>query len=663
MENVYYLRITNTCNQNCIYCNVRNSESERIYSNEELISRIPLGIDRLIITGGEPFLEKSLPLFIHYASSKNIKVDIQTNGTLLSSKRADKWFNSLPINKLIVSLNACNNDDNRELTRSDYFDYVIKGVQHALSKGLSIKLVHLITQKTYSKLQDWVELVYQNFGHQCELQFTTLIPKGNAVNHPELFAKYSKIIPHLIKAIDYCKTHNLSVSIAGDYGIPICFIPPSHLQFSETYHHLNSNPHNERSYDLFTYVKACDLCFYRNICSGIWKYYLNQYGETEFKPRIFRFQALPKITAEVLPLTIKPYRDLMEKRESLISEEGDWFIWQVDPSSNPSSVLRELELLNQLKSLGFKKLLLKLTTPELIKQVNLLNSVSFDSRITLSIQTKFSRDNLEAIKHINPISLNELIITMDDESINNENFELLFSFLDAFDHDTNNINAIILQLDLSVKFSSPDKLQSFFEKVVNNKIHLILINIQPSMWEGEDKENRIQQNVFKVLPVIVQTLLDKKLRFNIIPSSIDQYWFFKYYGADFTENYSLGIIKEEDYINYLNGYYNYEFNKKFHCLSSWFDKYMDGQGNIFPCSQERAVKSEYCVGNIKNKTLSEIINSEPMISFRKNVPFHSCCQQCFAISSISESKIKHLPKYNRIIDNKEYFTFPVDNPT
>ncbi len=81
------VNITSACNQHCLYCEIgRNIASEKATNPnfEELKMLIDemsgIGIKRLAINGGEPFLYPKILDLIEYAGSKNVRCNITSNG-------------------------------------------------------------------------------------------------------------------------------------------------------------------------------------------------------------------------------------------------------------------------------------------------------------------------------------------------------------------------------------------------------------------------------------------------------------------------------------------------------------------------------------------------------------------------------------------------------
>lgn len=95
--NSIMLRVTSSCNLNCAFCNISNQELVAActcfrsgdFVNKDIKSSIDeaikLGIERVELIGGEPFLEKKVIFeVVNQLATTNIALYIHTNGTLLT---------------------------------------------------------------------------------------------------------------------------------------------------------------------------------------------------------------------------------------------------------------------------------------------------------------------------------------------------------------------------------------------------------------------------------------------------------------------------------------------------------------------------------------------------------------------------------------------------
>ena len=79
--------LTNRCNYKCKYCARWNTPSEELTTQEILYAigeLAEMGVYRINFTGGEPLIRQDLGSIVRTAKTKGIRVDISTNGSLVS---------------------------------------------------------------------------------------------------------------------------------------------------------------------------------------------------------------------------------------------------------------------------------------------------------------------------------------------------------------------------------------------------------------------------------------------------------------------------------------------------------------------------------------------------------------------------------------------------
>lgn len=86
------LNITNRCNFRCIHCCFNSGETTLPEFSFEKIKEIlkefkTLGGERIDITGGEPLLRSDLPEIIKLGKDLNLKIELVTNGSLLTDEK------------------------------------------------------------------------------------------------------------------------------------------------------------------------------------------------------------------------------------------------------------------------------------------------------------------------------------------------------------------------------------------------------------------------------------------------------------------------------------------------------------------------------------------------------------------------------------------------
>jgi len=149
VHNNMRLSVTDRCNIRCFYCmpadNVEFLPRGDLLTFEEIVrvvrTAIPLGIDRLRLTGGEPLVRRDLDVLVRMLVDLPgiIDVGLTTNGILLEEQAHS--LREAGLQRLNISLDALDAGIFRRVTRRDGFDRVIAGIAAARRAGFDpIKL-------------------------------------------------------------------------------------------------------------------------------------------------------------------------------------------------------------------------------------------------------------------------------------------------------------------------------------------------------------------------------------------------------------------------------------------------------------------------------------------------------------------------------------------
>lgn len=182
-----YLRIslTDRCNLRCIYCmpehGVKSIPHESILTLEEVHKAIKcasqLGIRHIRFTGGEPTVRKGLlGLIERTAQTPGIEsVALTTNAILLPDMAAD--LKAAGLSRVNISLDTLDTEQYRFITRLGNLDDALKGIEAALSAGLSP--VKLNTVVVRSLNQDLLSFARLTVDAPLHVRFIEYMPIGS----------------------------------------------------------------------------------------------------------------------------------------------------------------------------------------------------------------------------------------------------------------------------------------------------------------------------------------------------------------------------------------------------------------------------------------------------------------------------------------------------
>lgn len=151
------VELTDRCNLQCIHCfaNKHDSELEKEQWKYIFQKSIDEGISSISITGGEPLLFKGLFDIFDSIDSKNTKITLDSNGTLIDENNIEKLKKHFKLVR--ISIYGNNSEDSKRITRVPNYDY--KKILNA------IKLL----SKYEIKIQINIPLFNENIDHMEEI--------------------------------------------------------------------------------------------------------------------------------------------------------------------------------------------------------------------------------------------------------------------------------------------------------------------------------------------------------------------------------------------------------------------------------------------------------------------------------------------------------------
>lgn len=186
---VTYLRIsiTDRCNFRCRYCTPKDGSDLVSHYNvatyEEILKIVKicinLGITKVRVTGGEPFVRKGLTDFLKnlclFPELKDISVT--TNGSLLNKETLKNLY-EMGIHRLNFSLDTLNREKFRYITGSDCFEKVRENIRTALDIGMAPVKINTVLLRGINddEIAELAEISVENPFH---VRFIEYMPIGS----------------------------------------------------------------------------------------------------------------------------------------------------------------------------------------------------------------------------------------------------------------------------------------------------------------------------------------------------------------------------------------------------------------------------------------------------------------------------------------------------
>lgn len=203
---INYLRlaVTDRCNLRCNYCMPANgidfAPNDRLLTIQEL-SRlsailVDLGIDKIRITGGEPFVRKGvMEVMRNLTELDGLKhISITTNGTLIGSHIEE--MKSLGIRNVNFSLDAVKAETFEKITRRDQFQTVHDNLMRLIAEDFNVKVNFIVLEgQNIPEIIPMLELTKE---HDVSVRFLEEMPfNGGSRTFDDLKWNYMRILGHI----------------------------------------------------------------------------------------------------------------------------------------------------------------------------------------------------------------------------------------------------------------------------------------------------------------------------------------------------------------------------------------------------------------------------------------------------------------------------------
>ena len=156
---------------------------------------VGLGIDKVRLTGGEPFLRKDMMKFLRMLSGlKGLdQVHITTNGTLTSGLVSE--LKSIGIRSVNLSLDSLDRDRFFKITRRPVFDQVMQTFEQILKVGIPLKLNMVVMEQ--HNVQDIIPMAELTREYPIAVRYIEEMPFNGSEADRELKWNHGAILQTL----------------------------------------------------------------------------------------------------------------------------------------------------------------------------------------------------------------------------------------------------------------------------------------------------------------------------------------------------------------------------------------------------------------------------------------------------------------------------------
>ena len=226
--NYVRLAVTDRCNLRCNYCmpaeGINFVKNDKLFTIDELsrLSEILVsqGVDKIRITGGEPFVRKDLMvLFRKLSSLKKLNdISVTTNATLIGPYIDE--LKELGVKNINVSMDAINRETFERITRRNQYDTVYNNMVRLITEGFNVRVnfIALEGQNT----EDILPMLELTKHYNVSVRFLEEMPfNGGSKKFQSIAWDYKRILDYIKERHpDYYKLESPKTSTSMNYKIP-----------------------------------------------------------------------------------------------------------------------------------------------------------------------------------------------------------------------------------------------------------------------------------------------------------------------------------------------------------------------------------------------------------------------------------------------------------
>ena len=203
---ITYLRlsVTDRCNLRCFYCmpaeGIQYLPQREVLSYEEMLRISELmagmGVNKVRITGGEPFVRKGMVNFLWKLSEVAgiDEINLTTNGVLTGQHVGE--LKAMGIASVNLSLDTLDKERFLQITRRDSFDKVMDCFHQLVDSGIKTKINAVVMDG--QNTEDIIPLAELTRHYPVSVRFIEEMPfNGEGSHYPVLVWTHKKIVEKL----------------------------------------------------------------------------------------------------------------------------------------------------------------------------------------------------------------------------------------------------------------------------------------------------------------------------------------------------------------------------------------------------------------------------------------------------------------------------------
>lgn len=291
MANLAYLQLTRRCNQKCRFCSNPPSglpDIDLVRAKKIINNFIKRKQEGVILTGGEPTLNKHLPEIIKYCSEKNFSCRIITNGQKTANFQYLKILKKAGLYHIHLSLYSIYPKIQSFLTKNkNSLKNIIKTLENLKKiKGITTDINTVINKYNADHLSENVKFIVKKFPFVRHFVWNNLDPLMIPNSNFDTIPKLNDFELELHKSLEFLEKTGRTFRVER---VPLCYLSDFEYCSTETRKIIKKelraiyflDKRGLLKQENFIYQKSsvCQFCFLNKICAGLYqmdKHYSSQ---------------------------------------------------------------------------------------------------------------------------------------------------------------------------------------------------------------------------------------------------------------------------------------------------------------------------------------------------------------------------------------------------
>ncbi len=230
-----WLTVNRNCNFRCKWCYAKETgyaskDDMSLNLAMDLVDLLAeLGIQSVILIGGEPTVWKHLFEIKTYIQEKGMLVILVTNGYLFSKDRFLAKVLESPFDRVNVSIKAGNAKQHRELTGTDTFQDVLKGLQNLQEINQPFDISITLSSLVAENLGELVETGARFGTDSISVSFCVPVLEEDEEYSPGYMMHPQEVVNCIMEHYENMH-HYTNGNIAIEQSVPFCLWPSEFIE-------------------------------------------------------------------------------------------------------------------------------------------------------------------------------------------------------------------------------------------------------------------------------------------------------------------------------------------------------------------------------------------------------------------------------------------------